>query len=130
MGRLLLIIVFLGTSGAPAQTSQAAPSQKGKGNASQVSVQGCLSGSNGSYLLTDKTGNTYQLTGIAADLSSHVGQQVKITGSAIPSSAATASETTETAETAPTRRSSSEAQPSKITVENVTKVSDHCSPGR
>jgi len=127
MRRLLLLILLVNTW-ALGQTSQASPGQIAKGSAQQLSINGCLSGSSGNYTLTDKTGNSYQLRGISADLSSHVGQQVRISGSAMPSSAAIT--TTETAATAPTRSSSSVAQVNKITVENVSKLSDHCSPGR
>ncbi|HEV2398307.1 MAG TPA: hypothetical protein VGS27_15300 [Candidatus Sulfotelmatobacter sp.] len=46
----------------------------------QMTVEGCLSGSNGNYTLSDKNGTTYQLTGDTAKLSEHVGHEVKITG--------------------------------------------------
>ncbi len=45
-----------------------------------MTVEGCLSGSSGSYTLTDKQGNTYQLTGDTAKLSDHVGHEVKVMG--------------------------------------------------
>jgi hypothetical protein len=57
------------------------------GAAGQVSVQGCLQGSNGSYTITDNNGTTYQLQGDNAKLSKHVGHQVEITGSTSGSSA-------------------------------------------
>ncbi|HSZ62874.1 MAG TPA: hypothetical protein VK828_13815 [Terriglobales bacterium] len=49
----------------------------GTGN---TSVQGCLSGTDGNYMLTDDKGTTYQLTGDTAKLSEHVGHEVKIMG--------------------------------------------------
>ncbi len=45
-----------------------------------MSVEGCLSGSNGNYTLTDKNGMSYQLTGDTAKLSEHVGHEIKVTG--------------------------------------------------
>lgn len=66
---------------APEQTSpsqeQAAPASSG-GN---TSVQGCLSSSGGNYMLTDKNGTIYQLSGDTAKLSEHVGHEMKVTGS-------------------------------------------------
>jgi len=46
-----------------------------------VTVEGCLSGSDGNYMLTDKNGTAYQLTGDTAKLTDHVGHEIKITGS-------------------------------------------------
>ena len=46
-----------------------------------MTVEGCLSGSNGNFTLTDKNGTSYQLTGDTAKLSDHVGHEIKVTGS-------------------------------------------------
>jgi hypothetical protein len=43
-------------------------------------VQGCLSGTDGNYMLTDKNGTTYKLTGDSAKLSEHVGHEVQVSG--------------------------------------------------
>ncbi len=74
-------------SGSGANQSAGAQSgasgQMGQSTASgHTTVEGCLNGSNNSYTLTDKNGNTYQLTGDTAKLSEHVGHEVKITGTA------------------------------------------------
>ena len=45
-----------------------------------MTVEGCLSGSNGNFTLTDKNGMAYQLTGDSSTLSEHVGHEVKVTG--------------------------------------------------
>jgi len=50
------------------------------GAGGQMSVEGCLSGSNGNFTLTDKNGTSYQLTGDTAKLSEHVGHEVKVMG--------------------------------------------------
>ena len=89
---LLVSLLILGLSWAVAQDAtqgSTSPSrgtdpnnsgQNAAGSAGQKTVTGCLSGSNGSYTLTDKHGMTYQLTGDTAKLSDHVGHEVKITG--------------------------------------------------
>ena len=56
----------------------------GTGNAT---VQGCLSGSDGNYTLTDDNGTAYQLTGDTAKLSEHVGHEVKVMGTTSAASA-------------------------------------------
>jgi uncharacterized protein DUF5818 len=89
---LIVSVLLLGLSWAAAQ--QGAPGAMGNTGQSsaatgQTTVEGCLSGSNGSYTLTAKNGSTYQLTGDTAKLSDHVGHEVKVTGTtsaATPSS--------------------------------------------
>lgn len=83
------------TSGSSETTPTSASSgQTGSTNASgHMTVQGCLSGSSGNYTLSDKNGNTYQLTGDTAKLSEHVGHEVKVMGtssSVAPSGGGTA----------------------------------------
>ncbi len=85
----LLSVLLLGACWAAAQdSSQTNPDSQPMGQSTaapaggETTVQGCLSGSNGSFTLTDKNGNSYQLTGDTAKLSEHVGHEVKITGSA------------------------------------------------
>lgn len=90
---LVLSVLLLGLSWAVAQstTSQTSPSSTSSGqatsgqtahsgNGNEMKVEGCLSGSNGSYTLTANNGKTYQLSGDTAKLSDHVGHEVKITG--------------------------------------------------
>jgi len=61
-----------------AQSDSSATSRTGAGG--QMTVEGCLSGSNGNFTLTDKNGTSYQLTGDTAKLSDHVGHEIKVTG--------------------------------------------------
>lgn len=94
MRRLVLVfsVLLLGACWAAAQdtttpsnSSQSDPTsassgQTGSTASGATSVQGCLSGSSGNYTLTDKNGNSYQLTGDTAKLSEHVGHEVKVMG--------------------------------------------------
>ena len=94
---LFISVLLLGTTWAMAQTNQtptanttngeqtaAAPASSG----GHTTVEGCLSSSGGNYMLTDKNGQVYQLTGDTAKLSDHVGHEMKITGTTSPAKAA------------------------------------------
>ena len=110
---LLVSVLLLGLSWAIAQDSTTPSSHSPTGSAhssdsmghsgqtartgagGQMTVEGCLNGSSGSFTLTDKNGTSYQLTGDTAKLSQHVGHEVKITGTS-GSASAGASGSTET----------------------------------
>jgi len=95
---LLVSVLLLGLSWAVAQDSTSSPqsspssgsaqssdsSASGQtsrtGTGGQMTVEGCLSGSNGNFTLTDKNGMAYQITGDTAKLSDHVGHEIKVTG--------------------------------------------------
>ena len=80
---LLLSGAWAAAQNYPSQTSpsQTNPSQTtSTGADAQTSVQGCLSGSSGNYILTNGKGNTYQLTGDTSKLTEHVGHEVQIKG--------------------------------------------------
>jgi hypothetical protein len=83
---LLLSVLVLGVSWAAAQYSSGqSPNSESAGQsnaAGETTTQGCLNGANGSFTLTDKDGNSYQLAGDTAKLSKHVGREVKVTGTA------------------------------------------------
>jgi uncharacterized protein YdeI (BOF family) len=59
-------------------SAQTSAGQNNMGN--QTTVKGCLSSSNGNYMLTDKSGTMYQLMGDTSKLSEHVGHEIKVTG--------------------------------------------------
>ena len=62
------------TAGAPSASSTSSGSMA-------MTVDGCLSGSAGSYTLTDKaSGMTYNIAGDTSKLSDHVGHEVRVTG--------------------------------------------------
>src|SRR5882672_12069269 len=47
---------------------------------SSTAIEGCLSGSAGSFTLTDQSGKAWQLAGDTSKLSDHVGHQLRIMG--------------------------------------------------
>lgn len=85
---LFLSVLLLGLSWAVAQNTASQPSAASPGSGQTThassgnakSVEGCLSESNGSYMLNAKNGMMYQLSGDTATLKEHVGHEVKITG--------------------------------------------------
>jgi uncharacterized protein DUF5818 len=100
MRRLFLLasVLLLGVSWAvaqdsasPGQTSSAPTSSQTSASQSESTgaqtVEGCLSGSNGKYTLTDDQGKSYDLSGDTSKLANHIGHEVKITGT-VDSSAA------------------------------------------
>lgn len=99
---LLISVLLIGLSWAVAQDSSSPSSSTASGSAAQtsrtgaggqMSVEGCLSGSNGNFTLTDKNGTAYQLTGDTAKLSEHVGHEIKVTGTSATGSAGAAGST-------------------------------------
>jgi Protein of unknown function (DUF5818) len=93
----LAMLLLLGSVWVAAQNypNQSSPSDTG----TATTVQGCLSSSNGNYMLTDKQGNTYQLKGDASKLSEHVGHEIRVTGTTGSASAATGSGASDTGAT-------------------------------
>ena len=89
---MLLLVLLVSAAWVQAQAyPQAEPTQSTAGAAGHMTVQGCLSGSDGSYTLTADNGTTYQLTGNTAALKDHVGHEVQITGKTSGSTAASSS---------------------------------------
>jgi len=134
---LLLSVLLLGACWAVAQDSTSQPNssssttsassgQTGSTAAgSATSVQGCLSGSSGNYTLSDKNGNTYQLTGDTAKLSEHVGHEVKVTGTSSSGSASAAGGGTTTGTTG----QAAGANAQTLEVSSVKHISKTCQNG-
>jgi hypothetical protein len=81
----------------------------------QMTIEGCLANSGDNYTITDSAGTKYHLTGNTSSLSSHVNQQVKITGTG----SGTGTQGTGTATTADAAET--------FHVSKVAKISDSCS---
>jgi uncharacterized protein DUF5818 len=129
---LLVSVLLLGACWAVAQdstnsnSSPASPTSASSGQTASTAsgantVEGCLSGSSGSYTLTAKDGTSYQLTGDTAKLSEHVGHTVKITGTSSAASSSAGGTATGTA------GASSSSQ--TLEVSSVKHVSKTCQNG-
>ena len=90
-------------------------------SATETSIEGCLSGSAGNWVLTDQSGKTWQLAGETSALSDHVGHQVSIMGSDTSASATGPSG----AATATGAGAAAGAQPT-FTVKKVKMISSSC----
>jgi hypothetical protein len=62
------------------QSSGSMSDQSSAGNAANH-LEGCLSGSNGNYTLTDNAGNSYKLSGDSSELDKYNGSKVRVMGS-------------------------------------------------
>lgn len=92
MKKLLMLssILLLSAVCAIAQYgSQDNQSSASANTSNDKTVQGCLSGSDGNYTLTDRSGTVYQLTGDTSKLAAHVGHTISVTGTSSSSSAST-----------------------------------------
>jgi hypothetical protein len=78
---LLASIALLCASFAWAQQTAASSDQSGSSASPSGTIQGCVSGTDGNYMLSqDETGTMYKLVGSEDKLKSHVGHEVMITG--------------------------------------------------
>jgi len=121
MKKTLWIAILLSSCFLWAQSDQSAPSSQPSNNRNengQVTVRGCVSRSNGDYVLMKQDpGNTYQLEkSDNVKLRSYLGQRVEITG--------TKSETIPSSEDAMNRTGS--ASPVTIKVESIRTISKEC----
>lgn len=116
----------------PSQSSGQSTTQSSTGN--QTTVQGCLSGSNGNYTLTDTSGTTYQLSGDTSKLSDHVGHKMQITGTTTqPSASASGAPGTPpnpSGSQGTTPSSSTGANQPTLNVTSFKHISKNCGSGR
>lgn len=114
-------------SSSPTADTQGQMGQDTSKSADKKKVEGCLSGTDGNFTLTDKSGVTYQLQGENSELAKHVGQEVKISGMA-SASGSSASDSSAASSSAGSQ-SSNAAGGNALTVSSIKKVSDSCSAG-
>src|SRR5580692_2298667 len=119
---LLLSVLVLGLSWAVAQDSTSGQTSR-TGAGGQMTVEGCLSGSNGNFTLTDKNGMSFKLTAATAKLTEHVGHEVKVTGT--PGSA----ETGAAGSTEPSGAAGGAGAGQTLQVTSVKHVSKSCKSG-
>jgi hypothetical protein len=74
---LLCAVWAMAQYGSQDTSGQSGAASSHSGN---MTVQGCLSGSDGNYTLTDKSGTAYQLSGDTSKLSAHIGHTISVTG--------------------------------------------------
>ena len=102
-----------------------------KANSNPISLQGCLSGSDGAYNLTDKqTGMVFSLTGKSDTLSQHVGHEVEVTGqkSTAASNDSTMNNSANSSSTGASSANPNGARDSvTFQVDDVRMISEHCS---
>jgi hypothetical protein len=116
---LLLAASWATAQNAPAQTDRQAYNQSATDTGSQVTVQGCLSGSDGKYMLTDDQGKMYNLGGDTSKLAAHVGHEIKITGT----------ESTETPSGASSGAMSNQSNQPTLEVASMKHISKTCKNG-
>ena len=78
------------TSGSASASSQTSTSDQNTSTSGNT-VQGCLSGTAGSYMLTDATGVTYQLQGDDSQFSANANKEVEVMGTPGATASASAS---------------------------------------
>lgn len=121
---LLACFVLAQDSTPPTSTSNTDSSAAGG------TVQGCLSGSDGNYMLTqDGTGAMFKLMGGSDMLKKHVGHEVAISGQMTGAGSA-AAEAGQGQTSAPTADSDASSRGgSTIQVSDVKMISKHCNSG-
>jgi hypothetical protein len=130
---LLTAVWAFGQYGSSSQTPSSGSAQGQSSTATSdtgahKTVKGCLSGSDGNYTLTDKSGNTYQLKGDTSQLSNHVGHEIQVKGSLSAGSSSTPSGTTgnPSAQTAAGASTTPSAQQT-LDVSSLKHISETCS---
>ena len=125
------------STASPSQTTttQTTTTDTTQTSTNSSSIEGCLSGSAGSYTLTDTAGKTWQLAGDTSKLTEHVGHNVRLTGSegsggaSGSSSGAAGSSASSTGAGAGTGAGASGSQPT-FTVQKVKMISSTCPTGK
>src|SRR3989454_8982020 len=114
------------TTDQSSQSTQNTMSSSGQ----NTTIQGCLSasamGDNNFTLAQDQTGTVYTLTGNTADLKSHVGHEVSISGQAVSGNAASANTSSGAPSSSTGSSATANAGGNTLQVSSVQMISDHC----
>jgi hypothetical protein len=90
---------------------------------SSTAIEGCLSGSSGSYTLTDQSGKAWTLAGDTSKLTEHVGHQIRVMGSGSDAGSSAASGSSPSS-------SGASASGSTFTVKKIKMISSSCSTSK
>lgn len=113
---MLLLVLLVSAAWLQAQAyPQSSPTQSTGDASGNMTVQGCLSGSDGNYTLTADNGTAYKLTGNTAELKDHVGHEVQITGATGAASDSSAASS-----------STGAGQPASLDVKSLKHISKTC----
>ena len=111
-----------------AQTSDQSPATNSdNANANSGTIEGCLNGSDGNYVLTqDSTGTVFKLAGSTDMLKEHVGHKVAITGRVVSDSGSAGSSSDKTNPSSGSAQANASGT-STLQVSDVKMVSKSCS---
>lgn len=132
---LFSAVVLLCASFGWAQDQSQAPATDNSNSAQVGTVRGCLSGSDGNYMLTqDQSGTMFKLVGTDDQLKSHMGQEVLVTGQltaggAGDQGAASASANANSSGATASSSTGSASGGNMVQVSDVKMVSQTCSSG-
>jgi len=120
------------SSASSSQTgSQTSAGQSGMGSqsssGSETTISGCLSGSAGSYTLTDASGTTYQLQGDTSKLSADVNNQVEVKGTDTGSASSASSPSGSSSASSSSSSGMGGGAAHTFNVTKVKKISSSCS---
>jgi hypothetical protein len=125
---LLVVVALLPSTWLAAQYETSGPPATTGTQAGTSVIEGCLSGSDNNFTLTDRSGTKYQLVGDNAQLTKHAGEEVRLTGTA-PSSAKANPDSTVAHTGIPNTATGKTTQASTFGVMQVKKLSSSCSTG-
>jgi hypothetical protein len=113
------------TSTSSSQTTTSTQTTDGN----ETTIEGCLSGSGGSYALVDSSsGKTYQLQGDSARLANEVGHQVRIRGTESSASAALPGTGGTSSQSSTGQPSTGQTAGTQFSVRSVHKIAESCTP--
>lgn len=116
---LLASILLLSAAWAMAQNGQYSTS------GGRMTVEGCLSEAGGNFMLTSRSGVSYQLTGDTDRLKDHVGQTLRVKGFSTPEAGA-ASEAPNSMSEGADADAQAQQGPPMLSVRSFKHVSSNC----